>query len=224
MLGVVEMDKAYWASFYRKKENVELEPSLFAQFIESSLAPSQSIIELGCGDGRDAVFFSERKHYVLAVDQCEDQITSLSSRYVHVKNLHFFCDDFTSLSQTDLFDVVYSRFTLHSITRKEEDAVLKWTYNSLNIGGAFCVEVRGQKNEIYGMGTPVESEPHAFIFENHFRRFVNLDDFCEKLNRIGFEIKYSAEAKGFAPFNGQNETFIRVIANKNNDRGGFFEI
>ena len=56
-------DKQYWQKFYAA-QRTPFEPSLFAQFVwenflQKNAAPT--LLELGCGNGRDAVFLSAKK-------------------------------------------------------------------------------------------------------------------------------------------------------------------
>jgi len=209
-------DKNYWEKYY-SLQNAELKPSLFARFINDTVISTQkSIIELGCGNGRDAIFFANEGFDVIAVDQIYSEIKFLKNRYIQLKNCSFECADFTNLDNSRKFDIVYSRFTLHSITETQENKVIWWAFLNLNPNGKFCIEVRGQKNEIFGKGTPVKNQPNAFIYDDHHRRFINLDVLVNKLKEAGFMIDFAAEEKGFAPFNGADETFIRVIATKKN--------
>ena len=209
------MDVNYWNNYYSKKQQ-NRQPSLFAQYIlENYLVDEKpSLIELGCGNGRDSIYFGERGLNVVAIDQAEKEIDFLQNKFSEVKNLEFKLGDFTDLENEKIYDIVYSRFTLHSINSVQQNRVLNWSYNQLNKGGLFCIEVRGKKNELYKKGEKVTDEKDAYIYDNHFRRFLEFDTFCNELKEIGFTIEYSKESKGFAPFNNTDEMFIRVIAKK----------
>ena len=209
------MDRKYWETFYQT-QNEDQKPSSFAKTVmETCVKPTQSLIELGCGNGRDAVFFANEGVMVTAIDQCENEIRFLQMRYRHLANCIFHSDDFSSLNDYKTpFDIVYSRFTLHSVSETEEQRTLLWTYRNLRAGGCLCIEVRGQKNEIYKLGDKVEGETDAYVYNNHYRRFLNFNKLCNSLVSLGFSLDFAAEEKGFAPFAGQNETFIRVIAKK----------
>jgi tellurite methyltransferase len=150
----------------------------------------------------------------MAIDQCGYVIDFLNSRCSGSENICFHCADFTCLPIEETFDVVYSRFTIHSISAEQQKRVLNWAYESLNSGGLLVIEARGQKNEIFGVGEQVENEADAFILDNHYRRFINLNDFIDQLLDLGFIIDYFEEKKGFAPYNGDDETYIRVIVKK----------
>lgn len=208
------MDKNYWENYY-SKQNSELKPSLFARYVVNVAgADRKSVVELGCGNGRDAVFFANEGMDVLAVDQVESEIKFLENRYKQLQNLKLKCADFTEFHTDGRFDIVYSRFTLHSISAEQEERVLRWAHSALNANGLVCIEVRGQKNEIYKKGIPVEGEKDAYILDDHYRRFINFDFLCGEIVKIGFNLVFAAEDKGFAPFNGGNETYIRVVAKK----------
>ena len=76
------MDKNYWKNIYSKQSEGE-QPSQFAKYIaETIIIEEKSIIELGCGNGRDAIFFANANAQVTALDQCDNIIELLNHRYV----------------------------------------------------------------------------------------------------------------------------------------------
>jgi tellurite methyltransferase len=208
------MDKNYWNQYYKKGKTPQ-EASLFAKYIFNNHCKINSkIIELGCGNGRDVVYFAENKLQATAIDQSDVAINKLKSNFNSFSNLKFLVDDFTMLNNfEDSYDIVYSRFTMHSITEEQENNVITWAYNNLVINGLFCIEMRGLKNELYQKGTPSEQR-NTYLYDEHFRRFICIDEFTSKLMKLGFKIITSLEERGFSPFNGNDETFIRVVAKK----------
>lgn len=207
------MDKKYWKNYY-EKQIAPIEASLFAQYaFENCIKEGDSLLELGCGNGRDSIFFANNGVTVVSVDQCENEISMLS-REQKLSNLKFFTGDFTKLGELGKFNHIYSRFTLHSITEKEESDTIKWSYEHLEDGGSLLIEARGKKNELYKLGIPVHSEPDAYVYEGHFRRFVDIEILCNKLIQTGFNIALSEEKSGFAPFGETDYHFIRMIAVK----------
>ena len=62
-------DREYWDDFYEGQHAVGY-PSPFAEFCESHFLDDTSLIlELGSGNGRDAFYFYDRGHQVVAFDQ-----------------------------------------------------------------------------------------------------------------------------------------------------------
>ncbi len=207
------MEKTYWDNYYNSNIAVS-QPSLFAQFVlKEYVKERSSLLEIGCGNGRDAIFFALNNINVLAVDQCDREILLLSENN-HLKNLKFNSDDFTNLGEIGFFDNIYSRLTLHSIKKDEEDRVIKWSFNHLNLNGKILIEARGLKNELFQLGEKVKGEENAFIYENHYRRFINIDGLRSKLENSGFTIISVEEKSGFAPFKETDYVFIRIIAVK----------
>ena len=209
------MDKMYWKKYYETNRIGE-EPSQFAKYILTKYLDQTDVhlLELGCGNGRDSIFFAENGVNVNAVDQIEDQILFLKQKFKSVDNLDFYCGDFTTLNFGESYDIIYSRFTLHSINYKEQVRVLDWAFKHLSDNGLFCIEVRGKKNELYGKGEAVADEIDAYIYDQHYRRFIELGQLTNDLVRLGFKVEFAEEGPGFAPYEGSDETFIRVIVRR----------
>ena len=206
-------DKNYWSDYYLKN-NKPTEPSNFAEFIVPKLEKNKSLIELGCGNGRDSVFFSKHDVNVIGVDQVENEVDFLNENY-STDNLTFVSDDFTNLENSNNklikesnFDYIYSRFTFHSINEKKEDRTLDWISNHLN-GGLFFLEARSINDPMFQLGKNLS---HNENFTNHYRRYMNLDVFCQKLESRNFDILYKIEDKDLAPHKDENPYVIRIIA------------
>ncbi|HHP0358922.1 TPA: class I SAM-dependent methyltransferase [Campylobacter jejuni] len=61
---------------------------------------------------------------VKALDLCEDEIRFLNDNYKN-ENLEFFCVDFCNFLDDKKYDGIYSRFTLHSVSKKQQDNLFK---------------------------------------------------------------------------------------------------
>lgn len=206
-------EKAYWAQYYNAGSAPE-EPSKFAEYIMKKYAkPGGTLIELGCGNGRDARYFAANGVRVLAVDQVAAEVEELTLGNGQKDRLRYKAADFTDMPDSSSpFDIIYSRFTLHSVTAEGQRSTLEWSRRNLAPGGKLCIETRGQKNELYKKGQSVEGEQDAYIFNEHYRRFVDFEDFKKEISVTGFKILEAAEKTGFAPFGDTDYHFIRVIA------------
>lgn len=212
-------DRLYWNSFY-KKGNVRSEPSKFANYILKFVKDGKKLLDLGCGNGRDSLFFASRNLQVVGIDNSEEVINML--REVNTKgNALFVCDDFTMSSTLyqQQYDYCYSRFTLHAINEKQQENLLKNVYNSLKVSsdsGYFFIEVRSVNDDLYEKGEPAGK--NAYVYQGHYRRFMIIEELEMELRECGFSIIESIEEKGLAPFENQDPYIIRIVAKKQIDR------
>lgn len=207
-----DRDTEYWNEFYKNKK-VHMEPTPFAKDMLAHMTSEGSIIEIGCGNGRDSVFFAENGLNVIAIDAAKYAIESLKNEYSS-DNILFVCDDFVkskTLFQRQ-YDYCYSRFTIHAINYKQEMALIQNVRQALKSGGKFFIEVRGIHDTLYGKGKKVGR--NEYIYNDHYRRFIVCEELKEDLEKNGFIIKYAEEKEGFAPYKNEDPKVIRVIAEK----------
>ena len=195
-------DRGYWNSFYEKNGVIHT-PSSFASHIQDTyLEDGKALLELGCGNGRDAVFFAEKGAIVSALDLSSQTIQTLSS--MNIKNTQFFNQDFSQLSDFSNFDYVYSRFTLHSVDAETEMSVFQQLPKVLRKGGLFLMEARSLKDE---------SMEKAFGV-THFRRYLNFEESVRKIEDLNFRILKKTESQGLSPYKDEDPFLIRIIAEK----------
>lgn len=214
--NVVTHDKKYWDDYYKQiNENVELQtPSLFAQYVLGKyLRKNSSLIELGCGNGRDSLYFAKNEINVTGIDSSETAISSL----VHKGKEYgctFICDDFVNANAIFQiqYDYCYSRFTLHAITKQQEKKLLQKTYDMLSEEGYLLIEARTINDGKYGFGQKVAD--NAFLLDGHYRRFINPEELLEALKKVGFIIVEAEESDKFAPQKGEKCVCIRIVARK----------
>lgn len=202
---------AYWNQYYKNRVCPE-EPSPFAQYVATLVEPGREMVELGCGNGRDAVFFAVQGLHITALDMSQEAIFQLQSR--NLSNVQFLCGDFVNsdVHQPDSYDYAYSRFTIHSINQNQEQVLLGNVFRGLRPGGKLFIEVRGTNDPLFGKGKQVEH--NAFFYDNHYRRFIVLDELTESLERHGFRVEYAQERTGFAPYGNDDPPVIRIVAAK----------
>lgn len=204
-------DRAYWNEYYAKGV-CPTEPSAFAEYVLTLVEPDRVLVDLGCGNGRDALFFAQNHLNVIAVDLSEQAISALQQK--NIQSATFLCDDFIQcgIHQPGAYDYAYSRFTLHAISKEQEDALIRNVFLGLKPGGEFFVEVRGTKDPLFGQGQQIGE--NTFVHDGHSRRFLVLNELKAKLIAAGFVIEYAAERTGFAVYQEHDPPVIRVVAAK----------
>lgn len=206
-------DAKYWNDYYVKNGIGLDRPSQFAVDMLSYMQVGKSILDLGCGNGRDSIFFDENELIVTGIDASEEAIGMLNT-YCNEKDILFICDDFVTSKALyqQQYDFCYSRFTLHAIDKAQELELLENVYAALKDGGRFFIEARSIHDDIYGKGTQIGQ--HEYIYNDHYRRFLVKEEIEDHLKDKGFEIEYIAESRGFAPTEDNDPVLIRIIARK----------
>jgi ubiquinone/menaquinone biosynthesis C-methylase UbiE len=183
-------EEMYWEKFY-KTHNIE-SPSTFAKFIQEylkqNLHPPISVIELGCGNGRDTYYLGKNGHAIMGIDSaCQPK---------DKKNIKFKKMDLNEIILSEnKHDVVYSRFFIHSITDNEIDKLLKWCKN------LFVAEFRAKEDE------PV-------LYQKHYRNKIDGNKFIKNLLKYKYDILYYIKSTNLAKYKTENPIIIRIIAKR----------
>ncbi len=209
-----DRDRQYWNTYYSENADIRLIPSDFAQSIAKEMQAGQHVLELGCGNGRDSLFFLSRGMHVTAIDASDFAIEQLNRKTANDRKAMFICGDFVrnnTLYQMR-YDIIYSRFTLHAIDDLQETELLKNIRQALVQNGRLCIEARTIHDELYGKGTRVG--PNSFIYNNHFRRFIDPDAFRKKLESAGYQVLFMEEGAGFSKTETSDPVLMRCIATR----------
>lgn len=201
----------YWNQYYRN-DVCSRQPSPFAQYVATLVEPGRRLVELGCGNGRDAVYLAAQGLQVTALDLSSVTIEHLQAQ--GIANAEFICEDFVNsdIHRPGSYDYAYSRFTIHSINKNQEQLLLQRVYGGLRPGGKLFIEVRSVKDPLFGKGRQLEH--NAFFYDNHYRRFIVLDELVAELESCGFLVEYAKDSTGFAPYGNEDPSVIRVVASR----------
>jgi len=213
------MDKKYWNEYYQKHGTDEgiSKSSSFAKFCLEGFFTEKNlnIIELGSGNGRDAIFFAHHQHSVVAIDQSTTAIDIEKRKldieigqYLKPRALDFVKEDYSQYGKIDVF---YSRFTIHSITKNDENLLLPNVYKSLSNDGLFCIEVRTTKDPLFGVG---QSCGDNVYITDHKRRFIDSDDFLKNVLSLGFKLIYFTEKDNLSIYKNDNPVLMRMVLKK----------
>ncbi len=139
------------------------EPSSFARQVASPLPPGARILDLGCGEGRDSVFFAAQGFDVVGVDISRAGIAKAErlaeARGVRVRWL---VGDMARLDYPGPFDLIYSCGTLHYVPRRQRARLITRLQALTSPGGVHAHvvftdrEVYVEKEEVIAYFTPGE--------------------------------------------------------------------
>ena len=189
---MVTEDKNSFEDLYSDYEIFGEEPSDFARFSMPFLKKvnARMILELGCGNGRDSIFFANNGFLVTAVDFSQRAINSLTARIVGTSIRNFINPikmdilDAGSFYQNS-FDAVYAHMALEYFTDEELSKIFISIYSILKTGGVFLFRTRSTNDELYGRGQEIEKD--MFLIDGKLRHFFNKDYVFHKAGKFEVE-------------------------------------
>lgn len=207
----------HWNSFYASHvASAPAEPSPFALWVNEQLSPEVAVVEVGCGNGRDALFFARDGRAVMAFDQSEEAIdivvesaknaglTRLSAEPVAVEDLAAVANRDSVRRSLDQGEVaVYARFFLHAITEEAQDVFLSWLVEFLEPGEGCYLEYRA-----------ADLSADQYEFGTHYRRSVTAEKLAHQCKSLGFEVLWSDESRDYAPFRNERPLVGRTTIRK----------
>lgn len=111
---------------YRESKYALGEPTKeFVRFFETLSGPNLRVLDVGCGQGRDALFIARLGHSVVGIDQSPTGIRDLlADAAAESLNVEGYVADIRSFEPDGLFDVLLIDRTLHMLGTCERSTVL----------------------------------------------------------------------------------------------------
>ena len=212
--------KNYWNTYYKNSKLTE-KPSDFAKFITSTLNKKKSsrIIDIGSGNFRDTFYFLRKGYNVSAVDINLQAYKNNKKKFLKYPNFNFINQNISKIDQIKLdkkYDVIYSRFFIHSINQVDENKLHHWALQNLSRNGNYCLEFRVDLDKRILKKSTKKINKSLFQFEEgHYRRLINPEFFLVNIIKKNFKIKYAEISNKFSvmKLNGQtdNPVLMRIV-------------
>lgn len=207
-----EQIKRHWSTFYgQHNQHHTTIPSSFAASVGLELEDHCHVVDIGCGNGRDSLFFARLGHEVLGLDIAapaigqdvsvaeSEEVDNVSFEEVDVSAPESLVEVIRSVRDAASL-AIYARFFFHAITEEEETAILDVLSEHLPSGARCYFEFRTSKDE----------QTHK-RFSDHYRRYINLEAFVAKARRKGtMDCVYLVEGQGMAKFGAEDPFVGRV--------------
>lgn len=134
------------------------------------LAENASILDLGCGSGRDSAYFLSMGFDVTALDGSEN-MCNLASIHIGQEVLHM---EFVDIDFNEVFDGIWANASLHHVPSNEIDMILDKVIKSLKKDGVIYMSFH------YGEGEGLQSERYYTNYRTRtlkelISRFENLE-------------------------------------------------
>jgi SAM-dependent methyltransferase len=203
--------KEYWERYYAGQPRARLPvPSQFAVFVQGELSGSTFIVDIGCGTGRDSLFFATHDNRVVGVDGATAAVekSKAAARELGL-SVEFVNNSVGSpdllprleLLRADLTNtLIYARFFLHAIPENVEEDFLELASKLCRPGDHLAVEFRTVRDISLSKVTP-----------DHYRRFIEPASFLARTTHRGFSCSYFVEGFGFAKYKADDAYVARCM-------------
>jgi len=206
--------KIYWADFYARTAYTK--GSAFFEFVQTFPDVPGTLVDIGCGDGRDGCAFGVAGRRVLGLDQSpvgiehatrragELGLADVSFATCDVSHRDELAAALATVRRGDEPVVFYLRFFLHAIDETTQATLLDAIDACARPGDLFAAEFRTEKDA-----------EQAKVHTKHYRRFQSAEDFLADLAAgRGWAILHSEEGRGLSPYEGEDPVLARVIARR----------
>ncbi|MFC4698702.1 class I SAM-dependent methyltransferase [Glaciecola siphonariae] len=162
------------------------------------LSKGSSVLDLGCGSGRDSLYFIENGFAVTALDGCE-ALAKKASLHIGQEVL---VQDFCALSLPSKFDGIWACASLLHLPKKDMLPVLKYLKAHLSPNGVFYASFKAINEDEGLTHEGVDSKGRFFAY-------YDMDELIELFQEVGFKaIEQWQERK---PLRGGMQTWLNLI-------------
>jgi SAM-dependent methyltransferase len=199
--------ESYWDGYYAKAVSAPLAPSQFAAFVAGEFPDTDLIVDIGCGNGRDSIFFANLGYSVIGIDASASAIQKCRQQSQTAKFINCLIAD--AIHEPELHEkrlghnhvVAYSRFFLHAIDHAEEEQFWGLAQKiCMRPGDALALEFRNEDDSLRLKETGL-----------HYRRYPNHDEVVARAQKKGFVLRYETQGRGFAKYKNDDAVVSRLI-------------
>ncbi|MQA15643.1 MAG: methyltransferase domain-containing protein [Pseudonocardiaceae bacterium] len=203
-----------WIEFYEdgSSDAVPDGPSAFARWTGGLEDRDALVVDVGCGTGRDALWFARNGHSSLGLDYApagfgparaaaERDGLPVSFDMLNLYDLRNVLTVGVRLAHESRPRIVHARFLVHALGDEGRQNLWRLAQLALRGGGRLYLEFR----------TPLDSTTeHAF--GQRYRNYVEPDVVVREIEQRGGRIKYRMEARGMAPYDNEDPHVCRLVA------------
>lgn len=159
-----------------------------------NMPPTSTIIDLGCGHGRDTLHFTSLGHHVLAVDYSYAMLHHAKTIAPRVHYLNMDMRMLKNLLIDQSVDGIWSHASLSHLPKEDLDSLLKGLYVSIKVGGVLFFSVKiGTHDQIGESGEVVEPDTRYTPIDNEqdickLYSYYTSSEVVELLSKTGWEV------------------------------------
>jgi len=163
----------------------EFERQLIDRFLSMAPTPNSSILDIGCGNGKDTDYLSQKGATPLGIDISPGMLKEARKRIplgilcqMDMRNLGFY---------NGTFDGAWANGCIYHVPKSDLPEVLKEVWRVLKPSGVFSFNAKA------GHGERLEKRPRSFQGGPRFYAYYSIDEMRNSLERVGFEVLETKE-------------------------------
>jgi hypothetical protein len=199
----------YWEHFYASPAAtlVPHEPSNFARWVARRESPGASLVDVGTGSGRDALWFSRQGFSTLGLDYAQSALDlaaqtaraedlSASFRRLNLYHSTEVAEAAEWISASMAPTVLYARFLIHAMEDAGRLNLWSFARATLRPGRAY-LEFRTTRTH--------------YAFGEHYRHFVEPQTVADELEAAGGVVEHLEEGYGLAVYKNEDPRVCRIV-------------
>ncbi len=209
--------RVYWANRHARSGTTG--PSPFFAAIDARADTPAVVIDVGCGDGRDALAFGQAGRAVLGLDRCAVGLRRAQERADLAEvadRVRFRACEFAAADQArsafaealagagDAPVLFYARFLFHALDAEVQEVLLTEIAAAARPGDLFATEFRVSADA----ALPKVHNPRIG------RRFQDGPALGRRLAADGFELLDEVEGRGLSPYGDEDPVLYRLVARR----------
>jgi cyclopropane fatty-acyl-phospholipid synthase-like methyltransferase len=151
----------FWDTFYMDKERnipffCDRPDEHLVKYIEKEMIKPQSVLEIGCGNGRNAIYLAQNGCTVTAVDLSQQAI-DWAKEQADVQNIsiQFICENIFNLNLgSQKFDYIYDSGCFHHLSPHRRLSYIQFINKYLKNNGYFSISAFKENGKYGGSSLP----------------------------------------------------------------------
>lgn len=154
--------KKLWADD-RKKHNLKYPSEDIIRFLKKNFetGSGKTIVDLGCGSGRNAMVMADMGFQIYAVDESEEclELTREKMEAVSYQQIEYIQNKDMEIPLPDeSADCIVAWGVVMLVDKRQREALFGEIRRVLKPGGLFLADYRTQEDSMYGKGTEIERD------------------------------------------------------------------
>lgn len=175
----------YWDEIYKNRAgNIPKYDNWLEKYLNILNTTAQPILDLGCGQGNDTLYLTEKGFKVIACDYSKNALEIVNKIVPQAQTM--LVDISKKLPFKDgEFKVVIADLCLHYFDKKTTIEVMRELKRILQDGGYLFARVNSINDKNHGAGQGKKIEENYYFVEGYNKRFFNTKDVNKYFSIIG---------------------------------------